>query len=134
MASLNNALQAGIHEQAMQLRVKRAEVLGNNLANADTPNYKARDIDFKTLLKNQDSMMKRPNMRATHSRHIAPSRMINNIDLQYRVPLQPSLDGNTVDEQSELSRFTKNSLDFQATFKFLNSKFKGMKKALKGGE
>jgi flagellar basal-body rod protein FlgB len=52
--------------------------------------------------------------------------------LQYRNPLQPSLDGNTVDEQVEMTKFAKNSLDFQASFQFLNGKFKGLKNAIRG--
>jgi flagellar basal-body rod protein FlgB len=50
------------------------------------------------------------------------------------VPTQPSIDGNTVDEQAEMSRFAKNAMDFQASFQFLNSKFKGLNKALSGGK
>ena len=131
--SFDSAL--GIHEQAMQLRIKRSEVLANNLANADTPNFKARDIDFRSVLKNQTSLqMSQPTLRATNDRHISTgSALTPSVELKYRNPLQPSLDGNTVEEQSEMSRFSKNSLDFQASFEFLNAKFMGMKNALKGG-
>ena len=131
--SFDSAL--GIHEKAMQVRIKRSEVLANNLANADTPNFKARDIDFRSVLKNQSGMqMSQPAMRSTHERHMSTSSAMSpSVDLKYRNPLQPSLDGNTVEEQSEMSRFSKNALDFQASFQFLNAKFTGMKNALKGG-
>lgn len=120
----------GIHEKALYVRTKRAEVLANNLVNADTPNFKARDIDFKSILNGEISSI--PTMKSTHSGHIAPSSLSFQPQLLYRTPLQPSLDGNTVEEQVELSRFAQNNMDFQASFQFLNSKFKGLKNAIKG--
>lgn len=130
--SFSNAL--GIHEGALELRTKRAEVLASNLANADTPGYKARDIDFASALKSQMSTSgSGAKLQATNSKHFGfASSTVDSVDLQYRTPLQPSLDGNTVDEQSEISRFAKNTLDYQATFQFLNGKFKGLSKAIKG--
>lgn len=129
--SFNKAL--GIHEQALTFRVKRAEVLANNLVNADTPNFKARDIDFATVLKTQQQgNVNSSRLNATHSRHIAPSSTGFSPELMYRNPLQPSLDGNTVEENVELSKFAQNTMEFQATFQLLNSKFKGLKSALKG--
>ena len=125
--NFNNAL--GIHEQALQFKVKRSEVLANNLINADTPNFKARDIDFQTVLKGQQAGAR---LQATHSRHIAPSSLAFEPQLLYRNPLQPSLDGNTVDEQVEMTRFAKNTMDFQASFQFLNGRFKGLKNAIRG--
>jgi len=127
--NFNNAL--GIHEQALQLKVKRSEVLANNLVNADTPNFKARDIDFQAVLKGQQGATS-TRLQATHSRHIAPSSLAFEPQLQYRNPLQPSLDGNTVDEQVEMTRFAKNTMDFQASFQFLNGRFKGLKSAIRG--
>lgn len=130
--SFSNAL--GVHEAALQLRTKRAEVIASNLANVDTPNYKARDIDFKSALKNQLAMSGNSgSMKATNSRHFGAAQgVVSAADLKYRTPLQPSVDGNTVDEQSEMSRFAKNTMDFQASFQFLNGKFKGLSKAIKG--
>ena len=126
----------GVHEQALHLRAQRAEVLAGNLANADTPHFKARDIDFHSVMKNQ--MLNRPNrtrMAATHSGHIGAKGIKPfEAELMYRNPLQPSLDGNTVDEQSELARFAQNTLDFQTSFQFLNARFKGLKTAIKGGQ
>lgn len=129
--NFNNAL--GIHEQAMQLRIQRSEVLANNLANADTPNYKARDIDFKAAL-NNEIQSQSSSMKRTSQLHMNTAGTLNGVSLKYRTPLQPSVDGNTVDSQAEMSRFAKNSMDFQASFQFLNNKFKGLSKAISGGQ
>ena len=124
----------GLHEQALNFRAKRAEVLANNLSNADTPNYKARDIDFSRVLKSQmTASTSATQLKATNSRHIAPSNIGFNPEVLYRVPMQPSLDGNTVEEQVEMSKFAQNTIEFQASFQFLNSKFKGLSNAIKGG-
>lgn len=129
----SNAL--GMHESALLVREKRAEVLANNLANADTPNFKARDIDFAAVLKGQLSMKANAGMElertdAAHRPGLAdlddPSALL------YRTPNQPSIDGNTVDEQVEQAAYAKNALDFQASFSFLNRRFKGLVTALKG--
>lgn len=122
----------GIHEKALHIRAKRAEVLANNLTNADTPGFKARDIDFKSILRGQMSASSQ-RMVATNSRHFsAGAADMVSPELLYRNPLQPSLDGNTVEEQVEMSRFAQNTMDFQASFQMLNGKFKGLKNAIKG--
>lgn len=129
--SFSNAL--GVHEQALHFRARRSEVLANNLVNADTPNFKARDIDFNAVLKSQlSSAAGRNQLMATHSRHIAPASSGFSAELMYRNPLQPSLDGNTVEEHVEMSKFAQNSLDFQASFQLLNAKFKGLSSAIRG--
>lgn len=120
----------GIHPQALALREARAEVLANNLANADTPGFKARDLDFKQML-GQAAENVLP-MSVTNGQHLPSSSLSGEQHLMYRMPTQPSLDGNTVDTQQEIADFTKNVLDFQSSFQFLNSKFKGLSKALKG--
>ena len=131
----------GVHEKALHLRTKRAEVLANNLANVDTPNFKARDIDFKAVLNNQmNGQSKTMSMRTTHSAHqngsfsSDQSTEINGqeTELLFRTPLQPSIDGNTVDEQMEQAEFMKNAMQHQASFTFLNKKFKGLSSALRG--
>jgi len=120
----------GIHAQALDLRERRAEVLANNLANADTPGFKARDFDFKAMLGAQvDEQMR---MSTTNGKHLPMSEMTGTQSLKYRVPMQASLDGNTVDSQQEIAEFTKNVLDFQASFQFLNNKFKSLSSVLKG--
>lgn len=129
--SFDNAL--GIHEKALQLRTQRAGILANNLANADTPGFKARDINFRQLLANEKSANARLNLKTTKSGHIQPgTALAGGAELQYRVPLQPSIDGNTVDEQMESTEFARNALEFAASFRFLNGKFKGLKKAISG--
>ena len=123
----------GIHEHALKLRTQRAEVLANNLANADTPNFKARDIDFKSALSAQSQSGERLAMASTSSGHhrAAPDIFDQGL-LKYRNPQQPSIDGNTVEEHVEHGEYMKNSLDFQAGFTFLNGRFKGLMTAIKG--
>jgi flagellar basal-body rod protein FlgB len=119
----------GVYENALNVRVKRAEVIANNLANADTPGFKARDIDFRAILKgatNNDLAM-----TETSPEHMGGAQAQAE-QLLYRNPTQPSIDGNTVDTQREISEYTKNMMDFQANFRFLNSKFKGLVSAIKG--
>lgn len=121
----------GIHERALELRSRRAEVLAANLANADTPGYKARDFDFKTLLNSEMDTTTR--LRTTDSRHIqAESGTVPPSQLLYRVPTQPSLDGNTVDTEHEHVAFGTNAVEYQASLSFINSKISGIRKALKG--
>ena len=140
--SFQNAL--GIHEQALYLRSHRAEVLGNNLANVDTPNFKARDVDFSSLLEQakQQSQGNVSTARAnelaasqplrTDARHMSFTSNNDDGDLLYTEPSQPSIDGNTVEEHQEMARFAKNSMDFEASLYFLNSKFKGLQTAING--
>lgn len=128
--SFDSAL--GIHEQALNARVRRAEVLANNLANADTPGFKARDIDFQSALA-QAQAASDFEMARSHAGHMGVNDSGGAGDeLLYRVPQQPSIDGNTVDTQQEQSRFMRNAMDFQASFQFLNSRFTGLTKAIKG--
>jgi len=121
----------GIHERALLLRSQRAEVLAANLANADTPGYKARDFDFKSMLANEvDS---RSRLLTTRSGHIQTEEgMVPPAQLLYRTPMQPSLDGNTVDSEQEHTAFSANAIEYQASLTFINSKIAGIRKALKG--
>ena len=131
--SLDSAM--GIHEQALHARVKRAEVLANNLANADTPGFKARDIDFSSMMEQARQSLGGVSMEKTHERHMDTSSdgpMGQSSELLYRVPHQPSVDGNTVDAQQEQARFMRNAMDYQASFEFLNGKINGLKKAISG--
>ncbi|MEJ2394550.1 MAG: flagellar basal body rod protein FlgB [Candidatus Thiodiazotropha sp.] len=121
----------GIHERALLLRSQRAEVLAANMANADTPGYKARDFDFKTMLANEVDNSSR--LRTTSSQHIQTEEgMVPPAQLLYRTPMQPSLDGNTVDAEQEHSAFSSNAVEYQATLTFINSKIAGIRKALRG--
>ena len=122
----------GIHEQALLLRSKRTEVLANNIANVNTPGFKARDIDFQNVLRQQSGQGEGLTVHRSSSRHFSGSASPDKLTLSYRVPDQPSLDGNTVDEQQENAAFARNALDHQASFQFLNGKFTGLMKALRG--
>ncbi|MBL4833730.1 MAG: flagellar basal body rod protein FlgB [Pseudomonas sp.] len=130
--NFDNAL--GIHEKALTFRGQRAAVLANNVANAETPNYKARDLDFSAVLAAQESGGQSSfAANTTHSRHINTESFLDQAaGLRFRTPLQPSLDGNTVDADVEQSAFAKNAIELQASFTFLNSKLKGLMTALRG--
>jgi len=130
--SFDSAL--GIHPQALLLRTQRAEILASNIVNADTPNYKARDIDFKSILSGaQAQQASQLGMHATRSGHqsgvVSPDFAA---EMLFRTPLQPSLDGNTVDVQQEQAEYAKNALAFQASYTFLNKKMTGLMAAIKG--
>ncbi len=129
--NFENAL--GIHQYSVGARSRRAEILASNIANADTPGYKARDIDFATALKQAHSQQGMQVQR-TDANHIGGSITLNG-ELLYRVPLQPDTgDGNTVELQHERSQFMQNSLEYQASLTFLDSKFSGLRKAIKGDQ
>ncbi|QTS84889.1 flagellar basal body rod protein FlgB [Ectopseudomonas khazarica] len=133
--SINFGKALGIHEQALAFRAQRAEVLSNNIANADTPNYKARDLDFASVLAEQNAKQQRGNvsLARTDGRHIAADGVATGeAEPPYRTPFHASLDQNTVDLQIEQSNYAENSVQFQASFTFLNSKFKGLTAALRG--
>ena len=132
--SLNFDRALGIHEQALKFRAERASVLANNLANADTPNFKARDLDFQAVLQAQQSGAASSfSAQRTHAQHLPAEGFIDQAAaLRFRTPSQPSIDGNTVDTEVEKAKFADNALDFQASFTFLNSKFKGLMTALRG--
>ena len=130
--NFDNAL--GVHEDALHLRSKRSEVLANNLANADTPGFKARDIDFKAALDQAQGMQEGVALETSSPGHMQGGNGMGGgePELLYRNPTQPSIDGNTVDSQIEMSKYMENSMDFQASFQFLNSSIQGLKKAITG--
>ncbi|OOG27232.1 flagellar basal body rod protein FlgB [Thioalkalivibrio denitrificans] len=121
----------GVHADALQVRSRRLELLASNLANADTPGYKARDIDFRAAL-NQAAGQGGVQMVRTHASHLPAENSGPGGEALYRVPNQPSLDGNTVDGQLEQAAFSENAVQYQASLDFLNSRFRGLKAALRG--
>jgi len=131
--NFSNAL--GLAPQALDLLGQRTSILANNIANADTPNYKARDLPFQAMLNDaiEGSADRAEPMSLTNPNHIdvAPSDAIDG-DLQYRVPLLPAIDGNTVDIHVEQAAFAENSLQFQASLRFLDGRFKGLISAIRG--
>lgn len=123
----------GIHEAALHFRSDRAAVLANNLANVDTPNFKAKDLDFKQALSQKMSGSSSFDLATTQAGHIDGSALsTNEADTLYRTPQQPSIDGNTVEDQIEHAEYMKNALAFQSSFQFLNSKFTGLRSAIRG--
>jgi flagellar basal-body rod protein FlgB len=123
----------GVHHQALQVRNQRMEVISGNLANANTPGYKARDIDFSQAMKSAQSSQTNSNMVKTHEQHMSSgSRM--QADIDFRIPTQPDTgDGNNVDVQVERNAFLEAGMRYQAGLTLLDGKFKGMKKALSSG-
>ena len=126
--SFSSAL--GIHPASLELKAQRAEILANNIINSDTPNFKARDMDFHGLLLGMGQ--KHLDMKQTHQNHVAGIAGGPEGNLHYRVPLQPSIDGNTVDAQVEEAAYTRNALQFQASLTFLNGRFRGLMAAIRG--
>ena len=121
----------GIHAQALQVRSQRMEVLAQNIANADTPNFKARDIDFRAVLNGvQGEDLK---IAATRQGHYnAGEATSDGSGLLYRVSFNTAFDGNTVELSVEQAQYGKAAADYQATLQFLESDISGLRKALRG--
>jgi flagellar basal-body rod protein FlgB len=150
--SLDNYL--GIHPQALQLEAKRNELLAANLANVDTPNYKARDIDFKTALSaaSGESSSSASGTASTLTLRTtgtsgpaaaaaggvsaagadAASGGVDSSAVKYRTPMASALDGNTVDEQLEQSAFAENSVRYQASLQFISGALRDLMTAITG--
>jgi flagellar basal-body rod protein FlgB len=124
----------GVHSDALKVYARRSEVLANNLANADTPNFKAQDVDFRSLLAATAGSAPAPvSLATTHGAHLSAAPTSGAASgLKYRVPLAPSLDGNTVDTQLEQSAFADNTVRYQAALTFLSDKFKTLMTAITG--
>ena len=123
----------GIHTQALKLQSQRTEVLAQNLANADTPNFKARDIDFQTALAQAGSPGKELTLTTTAANHLGTASASGAAaELKYRIPLAPSLDGNTVDTQLEQAAFADNTVRYQATLTFLSARLRDLMTAITG--
>jgi flagellar basal-body rod protein FlgB len=126
----------GVHQKALQVYGQRSSVLANNIANADTPNFKAQDVDFRSVLgatgtaTTQQSL----SLAGTNSAHLktAATASDSGANLKYRIPLAPSLDGNTVDVQQEQAAFADNTVRYQAALTFLSDKFKSLMTAITG--
>jgi flagellar basal-body rod protein FlgB len=122
----------GIHEQALLLHGQRIGVLATNLANADTPGYKARDIDFSAVLAHTEDSTPLP-MQITQGGHIALNDSESpSFDLKYRNPYQASLDGNTVEMPVEQAAFSENNVRYQASLMFINLKIAELQFAIAG--
>ncbi|RQW63992.1 flagellar basal body rod protein FlgB [Vibrio viridaestus] len=127
--SFNNAL--GVHQYTVGVRERNAEVISSNIAQANTPGYKAKGLDFQKAL-NAASSGASISLARTDGRHIPASMAVVGETL-YRVPTQPDTgDGNTVDLDLERNLFMQNQIRHQASLDFLGGKFKGLTKAIKG--
>ena len=123
----------GIHEQALLLHGQRLSVLANNIANVDTPNYKARDIDFAEVLGNTGANEAALPMSVTNAAHLAMNDgELPAGELKYRNPYQASLDGNTVEMPVEQAAFAENNVRYQASLNFINSDIADLKYAIAG--
>lgn len=125
----------GIHEKSLTLRAARSEILATNIANSDTPNYKARDIDFKATMQSLQNGQLQKSIQLAKS---SAGHMSNDLGsimghaIRYRVPSHASLDGNTVDPDFEKSAFTENAIRYQFSLNRLSKKISGLIRTLKG--
>ncbi len=126
--NFDNAL--GVYPLALKFREQRGELLASNLANADTPNYKARDMDFQAVLKGVQSPQLK--LAVTQQAHLQAQGVNSGARPQYRVPSQPSLDGNTVEAEQEQLRYAENALNYQFSLRLLTDKFSGLTSAIRG--
>ena len=127
----------GLHQQALQVRSDRMEVISGNLANANTPGYKARDIDFQKAMRSAQSgqaNLTESSMVTTHNNHIKGTSKLQT-EAEFRIPNQPDTgDGNTVDVQNERNKFLDAGMRYETSLMLINGKFSGMKKALSPGQ
>jgi flagellar basal-body rod protein FlgB len=118
----------GVHEKALGMRNQRMEVLSRNIANADTPNFKAQDLDFKALLKDTQDFA----MKTSHAQHIDMADAGSGTSLKYRVPFNVAFDGNTVELPVEQAKFGQYAVEYQTTLSILENRISGIRKALRG--
>lgn len=126
MNLIDNAL--GVHAQALGLRSKRMEVLARNIANADTPHFKAKDIDFRSVLKQS----REDALNSTHNLHMKIAMEEDSSGEKYRMPFNASFDGNTVEMNVEQAKFGQVAADYQTTLNILENRVSGIRRALRG--
>ena len=131
-AQLDRALQ--FHQTALNMQAQRQQMLASNIANADTPNYKARDIDFGSALKGAMGSRFGPlALASTSQRHVSgPDNSPLGAHIGYRSELQSSVDGNTVNMDVERAAFAENSIHYEASITFINGLLRGMQTAISG--
>jgi flagellar basal-body rod protein FlgB len=118
----------GLHAQALSLRSRRMELLGLNIANSDTPNFKAKDVDFKSVLQATSSGA----LSTTNKAHLPLTDSGSPDGEVYRIPYDTSFDGNTVEMNVEQAKFGQAAADYQATLNILENRLGGIRKALRG--
>ncbi|NRA61264.1 MAG: flagellar basal body rod protein FlgB [Psychrobium sp.] len=123
----------GVSQYTVGVRAKRAELIASNIVNADTPHYKAKDLDFASAMRMAKSGQS-GGMGRTHSKHFNVNSSVGN-SVAFRVPNQPDTgDGNTVDVQVERNFYMKNALEYQQSLQFLGGRFKALRFAIKGAQ
>jgi len=126
MNMIDSAL--GIHQQALSVRSHRMELLGLNIANSDTPGFKAKDVDFKSVLQAAHSS----SLSMTNKGHV-PLTESGTLDGEmYRIPFDMSFDADTVEMNVEQAKFGQAAADYQATLNILENRIGGIRKALRG--
>jgi flagellar basal-body rod protein FlgB len=126
--------QFDLHTRALGIANQRLELLADNVANADTPQYKARDIDFRTAMQSAGSLDGDLPIVTTRTGHLQVAGAGPNTTTPlYRVPDQPSLDGNTVDSQKENAAIAETSVRYQASLTFISAQIRGLRDAITGG-
>lgn len=128
MTTIDNYL--AVHAKAISLRTTRAEILAGNLANADTPGYRAKDINFQEML--DDFGESYTGLARTHQSHLEPADHYAGAQLTVRDSPQGSLDQNTVDSEFERAQFADNDIRYHASIQFLNSRISGLIRAIRG--
>jgi flagellar basal-body rod protein FlgB len=118
----------GIHEDALQLKSRRMEILSTNIANADTPGFKAKDVAFRKVLA---GLLGEGTLNTTHERHWDTEYAVTGGEV-FSIPFNPSVDGNTVEIGLEQAKFGKAAIEYQATLDFLQGRVNAYKRALKG--
>ena len=118
-----------VHSEALGLRAKRNEILASNIANAATPNFKAKDLDFKEVF---DAKMGFGKVNTSNSRHLEVLSVENQDGIGFRQNITPSMDGNTVELHVEHMQFSENVIRYQTSLEFLNRKISGLMAAIKG--
>ena len=117
------------HAQALSLRSRRNEVLASNIANAATPNFKARDLDFDAEIRRHIGLGP---LRTTNDQHLPTTVNPVRDRMLYRDPINPSMDGNTVEMAVEQMEFSENVIRYQTTLSFLNKRINGLMSAIRG--
>ena len=140
ISNLTNGLD--FQSKALVLRAERQRVIASNIANADTPGYVGRDLNFKSAMEaatGSTSLPKLPSSASTNStsnaRHIplqSSTASLGSSGLAYTVQTQPSMDGNSVDLDRERANFVDNSVRYEATLRFINGQSKTLLSAIQG--
>ncbi|MGB4468147.1 MAG: flagellar basal body rod protein FlgB [Azovibrio sp.] len=127
-----------VYTQALNLRTYRQQVLASNIANADTPHYKARDFDFRTAFETalgQPQGVDAVGMARTHAGHLqGTAGGVGAVNLQYRSETQSAVDGNTVDMDVERAQIADNALQYQIISQFMSDKLRGMRTAISSNQ